>query len=172
MSNRFTLDYGMRFIHQQPQHDSYRAGGEFLPRSVEPVPGAAAVPCRLCPGGGTCASNVRQAQDPRTGALLGRTRRVLIATIVPGSGNITNGVIQAGQGIAKENYTWPFLAFSPRIGAAYDVSGTQKFVIRGNFGLFTDRPEGNHSVNQMGNPPFSTTATVRNATLQNLGATR
>ncbi len=86
------------------------------------------------------------------------------------SGNIANGVIQAGQGIAKENYTWPFLAFSPRIGAAYDVSGTQKFVIRGNFGLFTDRPEGNHSVNQMGNPPFSTTATVRNATLQNLGA--
>jgi hypothetical protein len=169
VSNRFTLDYGMRFIHQQPQHDSYQQAANFFldqwDQSQAPV-----LYHPACPGGGTCATNVRQARDPRTGALMGPNTGVLIATIVPNSGNIANGVIQAGQGIAKENYTWPFLAFSPRIGAAYDVSGTQKFVIRGNFGLFTDRPEGNHSVNQMGNPPFSTTATVRNATLQNLGA--
>jgi hypothetical protein len=169
VSNRFTLDYGMRFIHQQPQHDSYQQAANFFldqwDQSKAPV-----LYHPACPGGGTCATNVRQARDPRTNALMGPNSGVLIATLVPGSGVIANGVIQAGQGIAKENYTWPFLAFSPRIGAAYDVSGTQKFVVRGNFGLFTDRPEGNHSVNQMGNPPFSTTATVRNATLQNLGA--
>ncbi|HKY20616.1 MAG TPA: carboxypeptidase-like regulatory domain-containing protein [Vicinamibacterales bacterium] len=169
VSNRFTLDYGIRFIHQQPQHDSYQQASNFFLDKWKQSD-APALYQAACPGGGTCASNVRQARDPRTGALQGTNSAVLIGTIVPGSGNLTNGIIQAGQGIAKENYTWPFLAYSPRIGAAYDISGTQTFVIRGNFGLFTDRIEGNHSVNQMGNPPISTTATVRNATLQNLGA--
>ena len=30
VSNRFTLDYGMRFIHQQPQHDSYQQAANFF----------------------------------------------------------------------------------------------------------------------------------------------
>ena len=76
VSNRFTLDYGMRFIHQQPQHDSYEQAANFFldqwnqsqaPQLYRPA----------CPGGGTCASNVRQAQDPRTGALLGANSGVL-----------------------------------------------------------------------------------------------
>src|SRR6185503_17080018 len=82
----------------------------------------------------------------------------------------TNGVIQAGQGIAKENYTWPKIAVAPRIGVAYDLTGTQHIVARGNFGLFFDRPEGNTTSNQIGNPPNSTATTVRYAQLQNLGS--
>ena len=90
---------------------------------------------------------------------------------MPNSGNVFNGLIQAGQGIAKENYTWPCARPSrPRIGAAYDLTGTQKMVVRGNFGMFYDRPENNMTANQIGNPPNSTATTLRYAQLQTLGS--
>ena len=48
----------------------------------------------------------------------------------------------AGDGIAKDNYIWPGLALAPRFGVAYDLTGTQKLVLRGGGGLFYDRPDG------------------------------
>ena len=51
-------------------------------------------------------------------------------------------------------------ASRPGIGAAYDLSGTQKMVVRGNFGVFYDRPENNMTANQIGNPPNSTATTL------------
>ena len=117
-----------------------------------------------------CPSANRVAINPATGASLGANSTVAIGTLVANSGNVTNGLIQAGQGIAKENYTWPWLAVTPRIGAAYDLTGTQKMVLRGNFGMFFDRPENNMSANQIGNPPNSTATTVRYAQLQALGS--
>ena len=94
----------------------------------------------------------------------------VIGAIVPGTGDPMNGIVRNGDGIAKENYEWPALVFGPRFGAAYDVRGNQKFVVRGAFGLFYDRPEGNSVFNQISNPPFSEAATVRYGQLQALGA--
>lgn len=42
--------------------------------------------------------------------------------------------------------------------------------MRGNFGMFIDRPEGNMTSNQIGNPPYSVATTVRFGTLQSLGS--
>ena len=88
---------------------------------------------------------------------------------MPGSGNPYNGIVKAGDGIAKTNYTWPTLGFAPRFGAAYDVSGTQRMVVRGGFGMFFDRLNGNTVYNQVGNPPVGISTNVRNGNLQTLG---
>jgi len=83
---------------------------------------------------------------------------------------LTNGIIQAGRGIPKTNYVWPALALAPRFGAAYDVTGVQRFVIRGGGGLFFDRPSGQYTFAQTGNPPTGQVSTVQYSTLQSIAA--
>ena len=169
VNNRLTVDYGLRFTHQQPQYDSYLQASNFFPEKWT----AANAPFLYTPGCTTTASPCptanRVAVNPLTSASLGTGSSLAIGTLVPNTGNAANGVIQAGQGIAKENYVWPSVVIGPRVGAAYDLTGSQKFVFRGNVGLFYDRPEGNATSNQIGNLPYSTGTTVRYAQLQTLG---
>ena len=73
---------------------------------------------------------------------LARAPALAIGTIVPNSGVLLNGIVQQGQGIAKENYTGIAMVLGPRFGAAYDLTGTQKIVVRGSIGVFYDRPQG------------------------------
>jgi hypothetical protein len=169
VTSQLTLDYGVRFTRQQPQYDAFLQSSNFFPDewSLSQAP-------RLylagCPNNAaTCAANARQARDPQTGQLLGPNTTAAIGAIIPGSGNTLNGIKQAGQGIAKENYVWPNLMLAPRFGAAYDLRGDQKIVVRGGMGLFFDRPEGNSVYNQVANPPYSQASTVRYAQLQTLG---
>ena len=55
-----------------------------------------------------------------------------------------NGIALAGQngvpeGLVKNHWR----SFAPRVGFAYDVAGNQKTVIRGGFGMFYERIQGN-----------------------------
>ncbi len=67
-----------------------------------------------------------------------------------------NGVVVAGQngtpaGMVK-NY---FNTFAPRVGFAYDLTGNSKTIVRGGFGMFFERIQGNDVYNTGPNPPFS-----------------
>ena len=53
-----------------------------------------------------------------------------------------NGIVQAGDGIASQLRV-AVASLAPRFGVAYDVTGSQKLVLRGSVGLFFDRPDGN-----------------------------
>ena len=101
---------------------------------------------------------------------MGAGTAALIGQIVPGTGNATNGIVRAGDGISKYNYTWPALAIAPRFGAAYDITGRQSMIVRGAIGVFYDRPDGDSIYYQSQNPPTSTNQTVRNGLLQTLGS--
>ena len=174
VNGRLTLDYGVRFTHQQPQHDSlHQASNFFLPGEGGPTAWSAANAPRLyvpgCLGASPCSGANRVAVDPATGQSLGAGSALAIATLVPGSGDIANGVVPAGQGIAPENYVWPAVVAAPRFGVAYDLTGDQSMVVRGSVGMFFDRPEGNTTSNQIGNVPNSTNTTVRYSRLQELG---
>ncbi len=172
-SNRLTLDYGMRFVNALPQYDKLGQGSNFLPdqwsRSAAPAlyrPGCAV----SVPAGTACPAASQQALNPLTGQLLGPNTTLAIGTLVQGSGNPTNALFLGGQGIEDTTYTFPALALAPRFGMAYDVTGTQKMVLRGGVGLFYDRPFGNSVIFMPGNPPTAKNVTVRYGQLQSLGS--
>ena len=143
VNSRLTLDYGMRFVHQQPQYDELGQAANFLPEKWARVGRAGAL---LAPAARRTpvhrrATGRRWIRAP--GHCSGPNTTVAIGTLVPNSGNPTNGLFLSGQGIAKTTYTWPALELAPRFGMAYDLTGHQKIVLRGGAGLFFDRPAGN-----------------------------
>ena len=168
VNDKLTLDYGMRFVYMQPTYDTRIQASTFF---LDQWQGAQAplLYTTGCAGASPCSGTTRQAMDPRSGQLLGPTSGVLIGQIVPNSGNLMNGIVRAGDGISKYNYTWPTVVAAPRFGLAYDISGTQRMVVRGGIGLFHDRPAGDTMYSQVGNPGFSTSRTVRYALLQRAG---
>jgi hypothetical protein len=168
VTNRLTLDYGVRFVHQQPQYDEKGQASNFLPdkwvATQAPAMYVAGCPNNVYP----CSAANRQALNPVTGQLLGPGTNVAVGGLVPNSGNTLNGLFLSGQGITKTTYTWPALRPAPRFGMAYDLTGQQKVVFRGGTGLFFDRPSGNSIYPQVQNPPTYTSVTVRNSQLQTL----
>ena len=169
VNNRLTLDYGVRFVHQQPSHDIMGQASNFFPDkwSLGNAPFLYLPGCAN--GVNPCSGTNRQAMDPNTGQFLGTNSSLAIGTLVPNTGNPTNGLIRQGNGIADTNYTWPKLAIAPRFGTAFDVSGDQKLVLRGGTGLFYDRPDASATTPAAGNPPTARNVTVRYGQLQSLG---
>jgi hypothetical protein len=173
VTGKLTLDYGLRFTRQQPQYDQFQQMSTFFAdqwsKATAPLLYLAG-----CNNGATvCSGNARNAVDPRTGQILtapgAANTAAAIGTVVPGTGNATDGIIQAGNGIADTGYTWPTLAWAPRFGMAYDLRGDQRFVLRAGGGLFYDRPDGNTVFSIPGNPPMSTSQDLRNGQLSTLG---
>jgi carboxypeptidase family protein len=169
VNTRLTLDYGVRLVHQQPPHDIMGQASNFFPDrwSLSAAPALYVAGCAN--GVSPCSGTNRQAQNPLTGQFLGPNSTLAIGTLVPNTGNPTNGLIRQGQGIADTNFIWPRLVLAPRFGMAYDVSGRQRIVLRGGAGLFYDRPNASTTTPAAGNPPTARSVTVRYGQLQSLG---
>jgi hypothetical protein len=173
VNNRLTLDYGLRFVHQQPQYDSFNNMSNFFPDKWKASDAPVFYVAGCSNGATTCSGNTRNAMDPRTGQILvavgAANSQAAIGTPIPGTGNPLNGIIQAGNGIANTNYVWPAVVVGPRFGFAYDVTGKSDWVLRGGVGLFYDRPDGNTVFSTPGNPPIATATDLRNGQLSTLG---
>jgi len=170
LNNQLTLDYGVRLVHQTPQYDARAQASNFF---VDQWQGSSAPVLYVagCANGVyPCTGTNRQAINPLTGQFLGPNTTLAIGAIVPNSGNLTNGLVQAGQGIPVSTYLQPALGVAPRFGMAYDVTGHQKLVLRGGGGLYFDRPSGNAVFTQVLNPPARKSVTLRFGQLQSLGA--
>jgi Carboxypeptidase regulatory-like domain len=170
LTSNLTLDYGLRLVHQVPQYDAYLKASNFLPETWKSSDAPRLYVAGCANGANPCTGANRQAMNPVTGQFLGANSTLAIGTLVPDTGNRTNGIFPAGQGIAKENGEYPALAAAPRVGAAWDVTGTQRYVVRGGAGLFFDRPQAQNVYNTVNNPPFTRNVTVRYGQLQNLSS--
>ena len=79
-----------------------------------------------------------------------------------------NGIgIPEKSGIPKGLVNNHWAAFGPRVGFAYDLTGSGKTVVRGGFGIMYERIQGNDMYNAGPNIPFSLNVTNNSVTLEN-----
>ncbi len=178
VTNRLTLDYGMRFYWIQPQFDEDLQAANFLPERFNPAD-AAQLYRPICLNNlATCAAGSanRRAVDPRllvggfTPTAANTIDGAYVGRLVPNTGKLTNGIVQAGAGLEKGTFKNRGVHFAPRFGFAYDVFGDQKWVVRGGGGMFYDRPQGNTVFDLVRNPPTTLEPTFNFGRIQELNS--
>jgi hypothetical protein len=173
-SSRLTLDYGVRFYWLTPQWDQTLQVSTFLPDRWS----AGAAPrlyYPVCIGAYPCSGDNLRAMDP---ALMGTAPPSMgntvsgrfVGRLVTDSGDRFNGAFQAGQGVNDTMYGNNQFKVSPRFGFVYDLSGRNTTIVRGGFGIFYDRPQGNTVFNTINNAPGLLVSTLTWGRLQDLGS--
>ncbi len=173
-SKKLTLDYGVRFYYWTPQWDTTLQASTFLPDQFNAAQ-AAKLFRPVCIGAYPCSGSNRRGMDPTlvtagvTPTLANTVEDRFVGRLVPGS-NRFNGAFQAGQGVDDQLQDGNKLRVSPRLGFTYDVSGNQSMIVRGGFGIFYDRPQGNQVFDMIANAPGVLVSNVQWGRLQDLGS--
>jgi len=144
ITQRLTLNLGLRFDGLPHAYERYNLFANFVPAdyavpSVNPVTAA-----------GTLLPSALSTFPGTTGSFY------------------LNGVREAGvDGFPRGNVENRYDTWEPRVGFAYNLTGTGKTVLRGGFGMFYERVQGNDVYNAALNPPFAYIPSATNVYFSN-----
>jgi len=169
VNRRLTLDLGVRLYHQSPQDDNGHTFVNFFPSQYSKTAESRLYVPACSNGAATCsASNTLVAKDPATGAIVGSG---FIGTFVPNSGNPASGeAILGTNGVSEDTYHQQAVVFAPRIGFAYDLFGDGKTALRGGWGVFYNRLDGNQYYGLSAQAPASYNVGVSGVTFAQISA--
>ncbi len=164
INKRLTLNLGLRWDGVPHTYEANNRMGNFYPNLYNPANAAV-----FDSNGNICGG----AFNASTGANPGCT------AASPGLGTSPNSVLKGYQfylngigipgqnGVPKGLVNTNWAAFGPRVGFAYDLTGSGKTVVRGGFGAMYERIQGNDMYNAGPNIPFSTSIDFSNVSMDN-----
>jgi hypothetical protein len=155
VTHRLSLQYGFRYDGLPHVYERKNALSNFDPAHYQ----AALAPVFDPNGSGAFCTGV--SASGCTGASPG-------LETVDGTAFYLNGVDIAGangtpRGLVKNDWK----TFMPRVGFSYDLTGSGKTVLRGGFGMFYERIQGNDIYDVAGGAPFVNTPSSSNVELTN-----
>jgi hypothetical protein len=152
VNKRLTLNLGLRWDGVPHTYEAKNRMGNFYPNLYDPTK-----PAILDANGNISPTSPGLGGSPNPILQAAGTQFYLNGIGIPGT---TPGV---PKGLVNTNWA----AFGPRIGFAYDLTGSGKTVLRGGFGAMYERIQGNDMYNAGPNIPFSANVTFSNVSLDN-----
>ncbi len=158
VNSRLTVNMGFRYQYMQPQYCALQNCVMFQPQyyDLAKAPLINRSNGSIIPGTG----------DPYNGLTLGGTafpeaaKQRIAQTNDP-------AVLGLFRGIPEKLADSYWGTVGPRLGFALDVTGKQKTVLRGGFGMFYERIEGNFIFSAINNPPFISQQDIYDGNLEN-----
>jgi len=152
VNKRLTLNLGLRWDGVPHTYEANNRMGNFYPKMYDSTKKAIL----------TANGNI----DPSSPDLFPSPNPILAQA---GTLFYLNGIGIPGKtpGVPKGLVNTHWAAFGPRIGWAYDLTGSGKTVFRGGFGVMYERIQGNDMYDAGPNIPFSTNVTFSNVSLAN-----
>lgn len=143
VNRKLTLEFGARYVYMGPTYTR----GPFLQNYFDP-----------------------QRYDPARAVRIETSAGIRNGSIIPGSGDPFNGMIQENQA------GWPGGGLkhrknqvAPRFGFAFDPMGDGKTSVRGGFGMFFERIRQNaNNFDGLGNPPLAYTPNIYGGNVDNV----